>query len=203
MCAVNRRAPQGRAAARAGALSGLLWSHVKGRCTKPQVHAFHSLLCAAAAHRAALAAMLAFKMKRPLQEVGLQRMLGSHVDVERWGPAGKELLLKTDGMRERMRDASQNYSDKGAEECREVMGRYQALVYQCAIVCEGVSLRDARLEFKWADAFDSNESASEVDWQYERACVIFNLAASISFLATHQVRRRGVYGTSPRHCVPS
>ena len=35
-------------------------------------------------------AMLAFKMKKPVQEMGIERMLGDRVDTARWGPAGRE-----------------------------------------------------------------------------------------------------------------
>lgn len=136
--------------------------------------------------------MLAFKMKRPLQQCAVDRALAKHIASDEfsatWGPAGRELITKVDGMRERMREASQSYSEKGAQECREVMGRYQALVHQVAVVLQGVSLKDAQLTFKWSDAFDAAVQAVEPDWSFERACVVFNLAAAISFLATHQDR---------------
>jgi len=132
--------------------------------------------------------MLAFKMKKPMQQMGMERQLLSKVDVERWGPAGREIIQKIDGMRERMREASQSYSEKGAAECREVMGRYQALVFQGGVVCQGIDLKPLQLGFRWADAFEPAIFACEFDWTFERACVIFNLAASISFLATHEDR---------------
>ena len=132
--------------------------------------------------------MLAFKMKKPLQEMGLERMLKTKVDVERWGPEGLDKVIKLDGMRERMRQASQSYSEKGGAEVREVMGRYHGLAYQCAQICAGIVMKDLQLGFKWADAFDPSVSTVEYDWTFERACVVFNLAGSISFLATHQDR---------------
>lgn len=128
-------------------------------------------------------------MKKPMQQMGLERQMGSKVDTERWGPAGRELIMKLDGMRERMREASQSYSERGAEDVREVMGRYQALVYQGGIVCQGFNMRQLELGFKWADAFDASATSLEYDWDYERTCVIFNLAGSISFLATHSDRQ--------------
>lgn len=132
--------------------------------------------------------MLAFKMKKAMQSMGIDRMLRSKVDTEKWGPDGVDLIQKLDGMRERVREASQAYSEKGAEECREVFGRYQALVYKGGIVCQGINMKELQLGFKWSDAFDSSAFSVEHDWSFERACVIFNLAAAISFLATHQDR---------------
>ena len=129
--------------------------------------------------------MLAFKMKKPTQQMGLERMLSSKVDTERWGPQGVELIKKCDAMRERVREASRSFSEKGADECREVMGRYQAVVFQTAFVCQGVNLKALQLGFKWADAFEADEQTVVHDWTFERASVLFNLAASISFLATH------------------
>ena len=127
--------------------------------------------------------MLAFKMKKPQQEMGLERLLQGKIDDAKWGASGRDLIAKLDGMRGRMKEASQSYSEKGAEECREVFGRYQALAYKANFVCEGVDLKP--LPFKWADAFDTSEVSSISDWNFERACVIFNLAAAISYLATH------------------
>lgn len=129
--------------------------------------------------------MLAFKMKKPTQQMGLERMLSSKVDTERWGPQGVEFIKKCDAMRERVREASRSFSEKGADECREVMGRYQAVVFQTAFVCQGVNLKALQLGFKWADAFEADEQTVVHDWTFERASVLFNLAASISFLATH------------------
>ena len=45
-------------------------------------------------------------MKKPVQNMGIERMLLSKVDVEKWGPAGRELVQKVNGMRERMKGAA-------------------------------------------------------------------------------------------------
>ena len=132
--------------------------------------------------------MLAFKMKRPLQEVRTDRALGDKIDNDTWGATGRDILQKVDGMRMRVAEASQSYTEKGAEECRAAFGKYQELCRQAGYVCKGVSLKDANLTFKWCDAFDTANHHMEPDWSFERACVVFNLAASISFLGTHQDR---------------
>ena len=102
--------------------------------------------------------MLAFKMKKPKQNIDFERMLAAKVDTARWGPQGRELISKLHGMRQRMKEASGSFSEKGADECREVFGRYQALVYQSGIVCAGIDLKQLQLRFEWSDAFDPDES---------------------------------------------
>ena len=142
------------------------------------------------ARKGSLIAMLAFKMKRPQQEMGIEQQLASKVDTDKWGPWGSELITKIDGFRKKMQEASIAYSEKGAQECREVFGRYQLLVHHGGIVCQGIDMKERQLGFKWADAFDSEDTTVEFDWTFERTCVIFNLAGSISYLATHCDRVR-------------
>ena len=132
-----------------------------------------------------LLTMLAFRMKRPQATVEFDKALSAKFDAERWGPNGRDLLQKASGMRERMKEASQSYSAKGADECREVMGRYQALIFQVEHVCTGLSLKDCNLEFKWDDAFEQSVTHMEADLGFERASVLFNLAAAISFLGNN------------------
>ena len=73
-------------------------------------------------------------------------------------------------------------------ECRDVFGRYNGMLHKAAIITTGISLAEQRLTFKWADAFDTNAWVQVDDWGFERAAVLFNLAASISYLATHEDR---------------
>ena len=74
--------------------------------------------------------MLAFRMKKPLSKVDLEARLSAAYDTAKWGPVGKELIQRASGMRERAREASQGYDAKGADECRQVFGLYQALIFQ-------------------------------------------------------------------------
>ena len=132
--------------------------------------------------------MLAFKMKRPQQNVAFAKALGPHLDTSAW-PEGKSLLEQLEAFREgRVRQASQSYSEKGAQECREVFARYNLLAFQASVVTAAVSLGENSVTFQWGDAFDERETTAVADWSFERACVCFNLAASISFLATHTDR---------------
>ena len=132
--------------------------------------------------------MLAFRMKAPQEELQLERALSDKVDSGKWGMSGKDLIAQLDGMRKRMAIASKSYGEKGKEECREVHGRYQALVHKVAIVCEGISLKDLKMSFKWSDAFDLKGNASVPNWSFERAAALFNLAASIGYIATFEDR---------------
>ncbi len=130
--------------------------------------------------------MLAFRMKRPLQNMDISKLLTPHIDQEKW-PEGRDILETASGFRERVMQASQSYSEKGAEECREVFSRYNVLAYKASCIAGGTALKDANAEFQWADAFDDQPTAI-ADWTYERTCILFNLAASLSFLATHKDR---------------
>jgi predicted phage tail protein len=127
--------------------------------------------------------MLAFRMKKPLQKVDLERLVDK-IDAAKWDAESRVILRTANGVRERVREASVSFSVKGAAECHELFERYQALVRQAEIMCTGLSLKEQRLEFKWDDAFEPGAQAhAEADWVFERACVLFNLAASLSFEA--------------------
>ena len=65
------------------------------------------------------------------------------------------------------------------------MGRYQAVVFQTGVICQGIDMKALQLGFKWADAFEPDEQTVVHDWSFERACVLFNVAACLSYLATH------------------
>lgn len=132
--------------------------------------------------------MLAFRMKRALEQVPIDRQLGQKIDQERWGPEGREAVQQVDGMRERMRDACVSYSEKGAAECRDILARYYGMLHKAEIITRGLPLKESGLSFKWQDAFDMSNGAVEPEWGFEKAAVLFNLAASISFLATHEDR---------------
>lgn len=56
------------------------------------------------------------------------------------------------------------------------------------VVCEGVKLTECDLGFKWSDSFNQNESGHHDDWTFERAAILFSLAAIYAFCATHTDR---------------
>jgi len=83
--------------------------------------------------------MLAFKMKRPLQNMQLSKSLAPKLDTERW-PDAKGHMDSLTGFRDKVREASLSYSEKGAQQCREVFGRYNVLVYQASFICQNINL---------------------------------------------------------------
>ena len=74
--------------------------------------------------------MLAFRMKKPLQHVYLDKCLRKKLDQDMWGPPGLDVLQKVDGMREHVR-AIDAYTETGAAECREVFGRARRRSQRC------------------------------------------------------------------------
>lgn len=132
--------------------------------------------------------MLAFRMKKAMDKLTLEKSIGDKIDMDKWGPQGLETIQKLEGMRERMREATQSFGEKGAEECCDIFGRYNGLVHKAIIITQGISLESAKVSFKWVDAFDTNQSLGLSTWEYERAAILFNLAAALSFRATHEDR---------------
>jgi len=78
-------------------------------------------------------------------------------------------------------------------ECREVCGRYYQLAAEADLACglrtllgpAGATAHPS-CSFGWSDAFSGRVQAKSSDWDYERACTLFNLAASLSCLANAQ-----------------
>jgi hypothetical protein len=73
------------------------------------------------------------------------------------------------------------------DECRHIVANYQNLVQRAEAITFGKSLEEVGLKFTWSEAFDGTPHTVS-DWTYERACAVFNLAAILSFLGTHQDR---------------
>ena len=69
------------------------------------------------------------------------------------------------------------------------MFKYLSLVHKSSGISQGLSLTESQLGFKWSDAFDPEQFGHVDDWGYERAAVMFNIAAVLSFLATHEDRQ--------------
>lgn len=132
--------------------------------------------------------MLAFRHKRPLQTVLVDKQLGPKVDAARWGPSGRETVLKLDGMRERVRAGMEKVDENSAEDLKVTLVEYLSLLHKTSVICAGISLTEAELGFKWSDAFDTKAFGHVDNWTFERACVLFSLAASLAFTATHRDR---------------
>mmetsp|Transcript_42395 Transcript_42395/g.70499 ORF Transcript_42395/g.70499 Transcript_42395/m.70499 type:complete len:437 (+) Transcript_42395:68-1378(+) len=128
--------------------------------------------------------MLAFNMK-VTDKAHLTKILTQHVDKDKW-PAGVSFVQELEGWRERMRDA--NYKANGAEECRDIMLSYYKLATQASFHFQSMNLATNKISFRWHDTFSPSVSISQSDWQYERACTLFNVAAAISYMATCQDR---------------
>mmetsp|Transcript_5498 Transcript_5498/g.14498 ORF Transcript_5498/g.14498 Transcript_5498/m.14498 type:complete len:453 (-) Transcript_5498:737-2095(-) len=77
---------------------------------------------------------------------------------------------------------------RSQEELKAVLVEYLALLHKCVVVCCGISLTESELGFKWSDAFDTSAFGHVDDWSYERASVLFSLAAAYAFTATHRDR---------------
>jgi len=132
--------------------------------------------------------MLAFRTKRMLQTVFIDKQLGPKVDTAKWGPEGREIVQQTDGMRQRVKAGLEKMSETGAEELKEVLVKYLILLFKTAFMSRGISLTEAELGFKWSDAFETEKFGHVDDWTFERASVLFSLAATYAFTATHRDR---------------
>ena len=124
--------------------------------------------------------MLAFRMKKPSNSVKLDAVEGK-IDRSKWDAEAVDLVRHCGGMRQQVKEACESYNIKGAEECMRLMSKYQVVLAQVEHVCGGVSLSEARVTFEWLDAFDESTKASEPSLSFERAAVLFNLAAATSF----------------------
>ena len=101
--------------------------------------------------------MLAFRTKRMLQTVFIDKQLGPKVDTAKWGPEGREIVQQTDGMRQRVKAGLEKMSETGAEELKEVLVKYLILLFKTAFMSRGISLTEAELGFKWSDAFETEK----------------------------------------------
>ena len=76
-------------------------------------------------------------------------------------------------------------------ELKELLIEYLILLHKGMVVCRGISLTECELGFKWSDAFDVTQSGHVDDWTFERAAVLFSVAAAHAFTATHRDRATG------------
>jgi len=129
--------------------------------------------------------MLAFNVKTTAP-VPVAKLLSPFVDPEKWKDGGS-FVQELDAWREKVRHL--RYSTQGAEACRDGALHYYKLVTHAAHHFRGVNLaKETKLSFRWHDTFSSKLSVTQPDWRYERAAVLFNVAASLSYLATLQDR---------------
>jgi len=130
--------------------------------------------------------MLAFNLKQT-DRVGLAAVLSKTPEVEgkQWASAAS-FIQELDAFRERLRAST--FSRCGPEECRDVALQYYTLTTQAAFHFRGTSLSSTKLTFRWHDTFNPQLTVAYADWQWERACTLFNISAALSYLATTQDR---------------
>lgn len=80
------------------------------------------------------------------------------------------------------------FSTQGPAQCRDGALHYYKLVTHAEHHFRGSSLKELKLLFRWHDTFNPKLSVAQPDWRFERAAVLFNIAASLSYLATLQDR---------------
>ena len=90
-------------------------------------------------------------------------------------------------LREKVRTAT--LTEKGAEETVRLIARYYRVLTSVRTrFGTAVDDSDGRAMFMWRDAWKTNEKCVLCDLQFERAAVLFNLAAALSYLGTVQKR---------------
>lgn len=81
-------------------------------------------------------------------------------------------------------------TEKTAEQTVQLLARYcRILTNVRARFGSAVDNSDGRVIFTWRDAWKTNEKCALPRLQFERAAVLFNLAAALSYLATLQKRK--------------
>ena len=131
------------------------------------------------------------------ERVDLQRSLHRFVEESyslEQADAHRDAFADVHTLRERCRTAT--LSEKGAEDTVRLLARYYRLLTNLRTrFGSAVDDSDGRVGFTWKDAWHSKEhpkgqimSTSQCDLQFERACVLFNLAAALSYSATVQKR---------------
>jgi len=81
-----------------------------------------------------------------------------------------------------------SYGKHGAAQCKDDSLKYFQMVTHAAHHYRGLHLPTTNLSFRWYDTFRMSVSAAFADWEYDRACTLFNVAASLSYMATSQDR---------------
>uniref|UniRef100_A0A7S0J3J3 UBA domain-containing protein n=1 Tax=Calcidiscus leptoporus TaxID=127549 RepID=A0A7S0J3J3_9EUKA len=127
--------------------------------------------------------MLAFNMKAT-DKMDV-KPLTKEIDACVWR-GGESFIAELGSWRERVRLSS--FAKHGAEECKSNLLHYYKVVTHAAFHFRATTLTKTTILFRWHDTFNTGLSAAYADWQYERACILFNVAAALSFLATSQDR---------------
>eukprot|EP00966_Prymnesium_polylepis_P141210 3261135-Prymnesium_polylepis.1 len=99
----------------------------------------------------------------------------------------RDACAEVQTLRERVRQAS--FSDDNAAETVTLLAHYYRLLTALATrFGDAVEDTDAPVTFVWRDAFKHSDKATSSDLRFERVCVVFNLAAAISYAGTQQNR---------------
>ena len=128
--------------------------------------------------------MLAFQLKSTEKaDVGELR---KHFDAEAWR-GGASFVEQLGEWRERARACS--FANNQPAEVRDILLEYHKQLVHAAHHFRATSLyRETKLLFTWHDSMNAASKKGFADWAYERAAVLFNLAASLSMLATDEDR---------------
>jgi programmed cell death 6-interacting protein len=99
----------------------------------------------------------------------------------------RDAFAEVQTLREKARAAT--LSEKGAEDTVRLLARYYRVLTNVRTrFGSAVDDSDGRVMFSWKDAWDLKKQSARYDLQFERACVLFNLAAALSYSATVQKR---------------
>ena len=80
-------------------------------------------------------------------------------------------------------------TEKGADDAVRVLASYyRQITTMRSRFGSAVDEPDSQIEFKWRDAFRPQEKCGQHSVQFERASVLFNLAAALSFMGSQQKR---------------
>ena len=135
------------------------------------------------------------------ERVDLQRSLHRFVEESyslEQADEHRDAFAEVHTLRERCRTAT--LTEKGAEDTVRLLARYYRLLTNLRTrFGTAVDDSDGRVGFTWKDAWHPAKAAkehskgqilstSQYDLQFERACVLFNLAAALGYSATVQKR---------------
>lgn len=92
----------------------------------------------------------------------------------------RDACAETQALRERVRQIT--LADNTAAETVSLLAHYYRLLTALSTrFGDAVEDTESKVVFTWRDAFKNSDKAASSDLKFERACVVFNLAAAISF----------------------
>ena len=125
------------------------------------------------------------------EKVELQRCLFKFVSIaysSQQAEDHRDAFQDAAQLRERVRQATLN--ERGASETVRLLARYHRLLNtMCSrFGSDQVEGAEQWASFTWRDAFKTSEKVVQHELSFEAACVLFNLAAALSYSATLEDR---------------